>query len=243
MRSRSGLISTEGCSSVNSSQSRCFRGQPVPRPVDVDVQAADDAPQVRALPGTRPRRDRALGDAQRRVGDHQVLGDVVHHAQAVALRAGPGGGVGRERLGGQPGDARRVAAGAGVEHPQQVRQLGDRADRRARARCPAPLLQGHGRRHPGDLLDVRRPDLLQQPPGVRRHRLEVAALRLGVQRAERERGLARPGDTGEGDQRVAGDVDVDVAQVVLGGASDVDEGVGRVGGHRVPVPRAPTRTR
>ena len=75
---------------------------------------------------------------------------------------------------------------------------------------PAPLLQRDGRRQPGDLLHVRGADLLQQPPGVRRDRLEVAALRLGVQRAEGERGLAGAGDAGEGDQRVAGEVDVDV---------------------------------
>ena len=107
-RSRSGLISTDGCSSVNSSQSRsffaaagataCRRRCPRPR---------HDAAQVGALPGARPGRDRALADAQRRVRDQQVLGDVVHDAQPVAARAGAGRGVGRERLGRQPGGARR----------------------------------------------------------------------------------------------------------------------------------------
>ena len=54
-------------------------------------------------------------------------------------------------------------------------------------------------------------------------RLEVAPLRLGVERAERERRLARAGDAGEHDQRVARDVDVDVLEVVLARAAHADE--------------------
>ena len=107
MRSRSGSMSTDGCSSVKSSQSRSFFLQPAPRPVDVDAEAGDDAAQVGALPGTRPGGDRALADAQRRVRDEQLLGDVVHDAQAVAARAGAGRGVGRERLGREVVGARR----------------------------------------------------------------------------------------------------------------------------------------
>ena len=69
------------------------------------------------------------------------------------------------------------------------------------------------------------PGLVEQPARVRRDRLEVAPLRLGVDRAERERRLARPGDAGEDDQRVARDVDVDVPQVVLPRAAHADERV------------------
>ena len=54
----------------------------------------------------------------------------------------------------------------------------------------------------------------QQPAGVRRDRFEVPALGLGIDRAERQRRLARPGDTGEGDEGVAGRGDVDGLQVV-----------------------------
>lgn len=68
--------------------------EPAPRSVDVDPQTAHDTAQVGALPGARPGGDRPLADAQRRVRDEQVLGDVVHDAQSVALRAGPGRGVG-----------------------------------------------------------------------------------------------------------------------------------------------------
>lgn len=68
--------------------------EPAPLPVDVDPQAAHDTAQVGALPGARPGGDRPLADAQRGVRDEQVLGDVVHDSQSVALRAGAGRGVG-----------------------------------------------------------------------------------------------------------------------------------------------------
>jgi hypothetical protein len=97
-------------------------------------------------------------------------------------------------------------------------------------------LQGHGRGQTGDLLHVRRTDLLQQPAGVRRDGLEVPALRLGVERAEGQRGLARTGDAGEGDHGIAGYVDVDVPKVVLGGAPDVHEPVINVVFHQVCLP-------
>lgn len=68
--------------------------EPAPRPVDVDPQAFHDTAQVGALPGARPGGDRPLADAQRGVRDEQVLGDVVHDAQSMALGAGAGRGVG-----------------------------------------------------------------------------------------------------------------------------------------------------
>ena len=217
--------------------------QPAPRLVDVDAETGDDAAQVGTLPGTGPGGDRALADAQRRVRDEQLLGDVVHDPQTVAARAGAGHGVGRERLGREVVGPGGVVARSRVEHPQQVGQRGDGADRRAGRGRAATLLQGHRRRQPGDLLDVRSTDLLQQPARVRRHRLEVATLRLGVQRAEGQRRLPRAGDPGERHHGVPGDVDVDVAQVVLAGAADAHEVVGRVGGHARLVPIGTVRTR
>ncbi len=178
-------------------------------------------PHPRAGPGG----DGALPDAQRRVGDEQVLGDVVGDAEAGAARAGAGGGVRAEALGLEPGRAVGVGAGAGVEHPQQVRQGRERPDGAAAAGGATALLQGDGGGQAGDLADLRRAGLLQEPAGVRGDGLEVAALRLGVERAEGEARLAGAGDAGEGHQRVAGDVHVDVAQVVLAGPAHVDEAV------------------
>ncbi|CAM5666589.1 hypothetical protein SAFG77S_06725 [Streptomyces afghaniensis] len=69
-------------------------GQLPPRPVHVVPERVEDVPQVLALPGARPRGDRALADRQRRVRDQQLLARTVHPAEPVALRAGPGRRVG-----------------------------------------------------------------------------------------------------------------------------------------------------
>src|SRR5690606_32071559 len=68
--------------------------------------------------------------------------------------------------------------------------------------------------------------------------LEVAALGLGEDGAEGPGGLARSGDTGERDDPVARHVDVDIPEVVLVGAANADERIGRVVrgfGHRPSV--------
>ena len=192
---RSGLMSTDGCSSVYSSQSRSFFLQPAPRLVDVDARgrvtmlrrlAPCQAPGQAAIAPSRMLSD-GSGTSRSSVTSCTTPSPW-HRGQAPAAVLGENASASSRAA------PARIGAGARVEHPQQVGQRGEGADRRARARRAAALLQGHGRRQPGDLLHVRGADLLQQPAGVRRDRLEVAALRLGVERAERQRGLARTGD-------------------------------------------------
>ena len=60
----------------------------------------------------------------------------------------------------------------------------------------------------------------EELPGVRRQRLDVAALALGEDGVEGEARLARPGQPGEDDQRVARELERDVLEVVLAGTSD-----------------------
>ncbi|EJT83041.1 multidrug transport protein, mfs family [Pseudomonas putida S11] len=94
------------------------------------------------------------------------------------------------------------------------------------------LLQGHGRRQAFDGVDVRHADLIDQAPGIGRHRFEVAALGFGVEGGEGQRGLARAGHPREYHQRVARDIHIDVLQVVLAGATNANEagGAGERGG-------------
>ena len=80
-------------------------------------------------------------------------------------------------------------------------------------------------------------------PIVRHERLQERrvglvdqALRLGGDRAEDQRGLARAGHPGEHGQAALGDVERDVQEVVLPGAADLDHVVA-VG--RVPAPGVP----
>src|SRR5450432_1212877 len=59
--------------------------------------------------------------------------------------------------------------------------------------------------------------------GIRRQRFDVAALAFGVDRVERERGLARAGQAGNHDQAVARQLQIDVFEVVRAGTADADE--------------------
>ncbi len=110
-------------------------------------------------------------------------------------------------------------AHGGVEQAQVVVDLGDGADGRSRAAAGGLLLDGDGRAEAFDGIHVGPLDLIEELPRVGRERLDVAALPFGVDGVEGQRALARAGQTGDHRQRVAGNADVDVAQVVLARAA------------------------
>ena len=126
-----------------------------------------------------------------------------------------------------PGD-RRAAVGAvrlpdpRPEQAQVVVDLGDRADRRARVARGRLLVDRDRRRQPLDRVDVRLVHLAEELARVGGQRLDVAALALGVDRVEGERGLPGAGQAGDDHQRVARQLEGDVLQVVLTGAGDDD---------------------
>jgi len=160
---------------------------------------------------------------QRVVGHERAFGDFVVAAEPVTFGARALGGVGRKRLGVQQRLSARVIAGPRIQHAQQVRERRDAADRRARRGCSALLLQRDRGRQPFDVVDLGHRHLVEEPPRVGRDRLEVAALGFGVERAKGERRFAGPGYAGEHDQRIARDLDRDVAQVVLACAAHPHE--------------------
>src|SRR5690606_1613787 len=73
-------------------------------------------------------------------------------------------------------------AHAGVEHPQVVVDLGDRADGGARVVGCALLLDRDRRRQPAQMLDVRTIELPEELPRIGAQALDVAALPFGVER-------------------------------------------------------------
>ena len=111
-------------------------------------------------------------------------------------------------------------AGPRVQQPEVVVDLGDGADRRARVLRRGLLVDRDRRAQALDEVDVGLVHLSEELAGVRRERLDVAALTLGEDGVEGEARLARPGETGEHDQGVAGEVDRDVLEVVLARAPD-----------------------
>ncbi len=121
---------------------------------------------------------------------------------------------------------RRAAIGAvrhadrGVEQAQVVVDLGHRAHRRARVLGHRLLLDRDRRRQAVDRVDVGLLHLLQELPRVGRERLDVAPLALGEESVEGERRLAGAGDAGDHDELAAGDLEVEILQIVLAGAAN-----------------------
>ena len=128
-------------------------------------------------------------------------------------------------------------ADPGVQQPEVVVDLGDRAHRRPRVAAGRLLVDRDRRRQPLDHVDVGLVHLAEELAGVGAQRLDVAALALGVDRVEGEARLARPGQACEHDELVARNLDVDVLQVVLSGTTDIDRRSARhrclAGGHSV----------
>ena len=101
--------------------------------------------------------------------------------------------------------------------PEVVVDLGDGADRRPWVAAGRLLVDRDRRRQTLDEVDVRLVHLAQELPRVRGQRLDIAALALGEDGVEGQARLAGSGEAGEHDERVAREVEGDVAQVVLAG--------------------------
>ncbi len=114
------------------------------------------------------------------------------------------------------------AANARPQQPQVVVDLGGRPDRGAAGLGGVLLLDRHRRRDTLNGHDIRLLHPLQKLLGVGGERLDVAALRLGEDRVEDERRLARPRRPGHHGEGAVRDVEVDALEVVLGGASYPD---------------------
>ncbi len=145
---------------------------------------------------------------------HELVGDLLHGLSGDALAAH--GAV-------RDADAR-------PEQAHVVEDLGDGAHRRARVAVRRLLVDGDRGAQALDEVDVRPVDLAEELARVRGQRLDVAALALGEDRVERERRLAGPRQAREDDERVARDVEVDIAEVVDAGAAHAEEGGGLDGG-------------
>ena len=128
----------------------------------------------------------------------------------------------------QAGRGRIGHADARPQQPHVVVDLGDGADGRARVVRGGLLLDRDGGREAVDLVDVRLLHHLQELARIGRERFDVAALALGIDGVEGERGFARARQAGEHHQLVARDFDVDVLEIVLARAADRDH-AGAVG--------------
>ena len=116
---------------------------------------------------------------------------------------------------GTVGDAR-----ARVQEAQVVVNLGDRAHRGSRVARRGLLVDGDGGCEAFDEVNVGLVHLSEELAGVGGKGLDVAALALGEDRVESQRGLARSRQPREDDHGVAGKFEVHVLQVVFPGSLD-----------------------
>lgn len=187
------------------------------RHVDVEEPAVGiPAPRERAdLVLRMPERPFAQG-----AGLVQEGRDVEGHALPAALagRAHAGGVVEGEGV----GVADVWSRGARVEHPQPVTDVGDRRDRRAGTADDPALLDDDGGREVGDEVGLGARVGREVVLGKGAERRVDLALRLGCQRVEDERGLARPGHPDHDNELPLGEVEVEALEVVLARAAHAD---------------------
>jgi hypothetical protein len=184
-------------------------GDLVERAVDLDALKPFFEPlgQFLAVLALAAACDRRQQVEPRTIGQRQHPVDHLRHGLALDRQAG------RRRVG--DADAR-------PEKPHVVVDLGDGSDRRARVARGRLLLDRDCRREAVDLIDVRLLHHFEELARVGGERLDVAALALGIDRVERERGLARARQAGEHDQLIARQLDVDILEIVLARAANGD---------------------
>ena len=115
-----------------------------------------------------------------------------------------------------------LVAGFGVEEPEEVIDFGDCGDGAFAAAAADALFDGDGGGEPADVVDFRAFHLFDELPGVSGHAIEEAALAFSEDDVEGEGAFAGAGETGDGDELVAGDFDRDVFEIVFAGAADGD---------------------
>ena len=107
------------------------------------------------------------------------------------------------------------SADGGVEQAKIVVDFGDGADGGAGTAAGGFLLDGDGGAQAFDGVHIGALNLVEELAGVGRKGLDVTALALGIDGVEGERALAGAGESGDHGERIAGDADTDVAQIVL----------------------------
>ncbi len=111
------------------------------------------------------------------------------------------------------------------EQPQEIVDLGGGAHGGPRRARGVLLLDRDGGREAVNEIDVGLLHALEELARIRRKRLDVAPLPLGVDRVERERTLARAGGSRDHRDGAPGDVEVDSPEVVLPRATDDQMGL------------------
>ena len=109
-----------------------------------------------------------------------------------------------------------------VQQPQIIVDLGDGGHRAAGIMAAGALVDGDRRLQAFDQIDVGPLQLMEKLPGVDRQAFDVLPLSLGIERVEGQGAFARAAGAGDHHEAIAGDVEIDVLQVVHAGAANAD---------------------
>ncbi len=109
-----------------------------------------------------------------------------------------------------------------VEQPKIVDGLGSSADSNAVGARGTRAADGDGGGKPVDAVGFGLVEAFEELAGVEREGFDVAALAFGVERVEGEAGFAAAADTTDDDELVAGNVEVDVLEIVDRGTAQFD---------------------
>ena len=118
-----------------------------------------------------------------------------------------------------------VAAGLAEpskEKPQIVVDLRNGRHGAAGIVAARPLIDRYGGLQAFDQIDVGPFQLMQELPGVDREAFDVLALALGVEGVEGKRAFARPAGPGNDDEAIAGDVEIDILEVMHARPTDAN---------------------
>ena len=108
------------------------------------------------------------------------------------------------------------------EQPQVVVDFRDRGHGAAGIVAAGPLVDGDRRLETVDEIDVGTFQLMEELPRVDRETLDVLALPFGVEGVEGQRALARSAGAGDDHEAIAGEIEVDILQVVHPRPADAD---------------------
>ena len=113
-----------------------------------------------------------------------------------------------------------------------VVDLGHRGDRAPRVLAAGALIDGDRGLQALDQVDVGTFELMEELPGVDREAFDILALPLGIEGVEGQRALPRSAGSGDDDQFFAGNVEVEILEVVDTGPADADRLLRDNGGFR-----------
>src|SRR6266481_380796 len=115
---------------------------------------------------------------------------------------------------------------ASVQQPQIIVDFGLSGHGRARITRRVLLPDGDGGCYPAHFINIRLVHALEELAGVSRKRLDIAALALGIDRVERQRGFTRATDAGDHCHEVNRNRERDVLEIVDASAPYFDSFLG-----------------